>query len=72
VRGGGVAGVLTAMCQTVAEPVEAAREPVGGLLAGLRADVLGVPRAIAWIGLLTLVSGVVLVRLYETRPTTKE
>jgi MFS family permease len=46
---------------------------VGALLAGILADVLGVPWAIAGIGLLTFVSGVVvLVRMYETLPTLRE
>jgi hypothetical protein len=39
------------------------------LLAGLLADVLGVPWAVAAIGFLTFLSGVVvLVRMYETLP----
>jgi MFS family permease len=42
---------------------------VGALLAGVLADVFGVPTAIAGIGLLTFVSGVVvLMRMYETLP----
>jgi MFS family permease len=42
---------------------------VGALLTGLLADVLGVSWAIAGIGLLTFISGlVVLVRMYETLP----
>jgi MFS family permease len=42
---------------------------VGALLAGLVADALGVPSAIAAVGALTFVSGlVVLVRMYETLP----
>jgi MFS family permease len=42
---------------------------VGALLAGILADVLGVPWAVAGIGLLTFLSGVVvLARMYETLP----
>jgi MFS family permease len=42
---------------------------VGALLAGILADLLGVPWAIAGIGFLTFASGaVVLVRMYETLP----
>ncbi len=42
---------------------------VGALLAGVLADALGVPAAIAAVGLLTFASGVVvLVRMYETLP----
>ena len=41
----------------------------GALLAGLVADALGVPSAIAVVGALTFLSGVVvLVRMYETLP----
>jgi MFS family permease len=42
---------------------------VGALLAGILADVLGVPWAVAGIGFLTFLSGVVvLARMYETLP----
>jgi MFS family permease len=43
---------------------------IGALLAGVLADMLGMPWAIAGIGLLTFASGVVtLVRMYETLPS---
>jgi hypothetical protein len=42
---------------------------LGALLAGVLADLLGVPWAISAIALLTFASGVVvLVRMYETLP----
>jgi MFS family permease len=42
---------------------------IGALLAGILADLLGVAWAVAAIGLLTFLSGVlVLVRMYETLP----
>jgi MFS family permease len=42
---------------------------VGALLAGVAADLLGVPWAIGAIGVLTFVSGcIVLARMYETLP----
>lgn len=43
---------------------------VGGLAAGLLADALGIPKAIAAIGGLTFISGVVVaIAMYETLPT---